>query len=139
MARKQPADILCRLAVALLVAAVSMLPLLHTGEALAGTDGCDAVNEACTVDVCGCCDYAPDPQPCCPSDRTPDNTPDEELPTDSPCDCPCCGKVLTVAPMAPPYPVAGLFWDQTPTALLMTLQACPSSAAVRVAIQPPIA
>ncbi len=142
MALKQPVDNLHRLAVALLVVAVSMLPLLHTGPVHAEAEGCGAVGQGCTVDVCGCCEHAADGQSCCPSEHSPANdqeSPDQEPPADSPCDCPCCGKVMTVAPMAPPATPAGLFWDQTPTTLLLPHLACPDSAAVRVAIQPPIA
>jgi hypothetical protein len=142
MAKKQPVDNLHRLAVALLVAAVSMLPLLHAGPVHAQADGCGAVGQGCTVDVCGCCDHAAEAQACCPSEGAPatdQNSTDPVRPADSPCDCTCCGTVMTVAPMAPPMVPPGLFWDQTPTALLIPHLACPDSVAVRVAIQPPIA
>ncbi|MFI4859234.1 MAG: hypothetical protein ACIAXF_00995 [Phycisphaerales bacterium JB063] len=117
--------------------AVGVLPLMHTGQAMAG-ERAGTVADLCTVDVCGCCpDTGADLDAGCCDDHS-----DPEAPVpcdDAPCDCPCCGKVLPVVSMMSPFSPAGLFWDPSPTPSWTPHMTRPQSAALCVAIQPPIA
>lgn len=120
----------------LLVVAVAVLPLAHTGHARADApvDGAAAL---CSIDACGCCpsQTAVSATSCC----TPEDGSDEPAPCDDrPCDCPCCGKVLQVVSMISSLPMSGLFWEQTPAPVWAPHPACPDSAVVGVDIQPPI-
>ncbi|XAL99669.1 hypothetical protein OT109_19080 [Phycisphaeraceae bacterium D3-23] len=128
--------ILSRLAAVFLIAAVAVLPLMHTGSAAAASQA-DSAADMCEVDLCGCCPgQALDAGSACCGDS---DQPESPAPCDGPpCDCPCCGKVLPAVSMISPLPALGLFWDPSPTPSWTPHIACPKSAAVCVDIQPPI-